>query len=45
MEQHAGIDMSLEWSSVCIVDASSALRVEHLLSLIVGLELILSAKI
>jgi hypothetical protein len=22
MEQHAGIDGSLEWSSVCIVDAS-----------------------
>jgi len=22
MEQHAGIDVSLEWSSVCIVDAS-----------------------
>jgi transposase len=22
MEQHAGVDVSLEWSSVCIVDAS-----------------------
>jgi hypothetical protein len=25
MEQHAGIDVSLEWSSVCIVDASGKL--------------------
>jgi hypothetical protein len=24
MEQHAGIDVSLEWSSVCIFDGSAA---------------------
>src|SRR5204862_2772409 len=28
MEQHAGIDVSLEWSSVCIVDASGKITRE-----------------
>jgi len=28
MEQHAGVDVSLEWSSVCIIDASGKIMTE-----------------